>query len=45
MYDNRHVCEDVRVVNMTPDIHSAGSLYKLMSTYWMIGLFRTMWMI
>ena len=30
-----------RVLNMYHTIHSARSLYKLMSTYWEIGVFRT----
>ena len=31
-----------RVLNMYHAIYSAGSLYKLMSTYWEIGMFRTL---
>ena len=31
-----------RVLNMSHTIHSASSLYKLMSTYWEMGAFRTL---
>ena len=31
-----------RVLNMSHTMHSARSLYKLMNTYWEIGVFRTL---
>ena len=40
--DNRQVSEYVKVVNMSHKIHSASSLYKLMSIYWEMRVFRTL---
>ena len=40
--DNRQFSEDVRVANMSHTIHSVSALYKLISTYWEMGVFRTL---
>ena len=40
--DNRQFSEDVRVANMSHTTHSVSALYKLISTYWEMGVFRTL---